>query len=927
MTQHPVALAIALAFATSAALSGCDRIGNLTEQEHIQRAKDFEDKGDLKGSILELKNAIQKNPDSPQARLLLGQIYLKVGMGAEAEKELTQAAKLGVSRESIKPQLGEALLLMGEYKRVLDEIQPGDQTSQTNLARIFQLRADALLKQGQVKVACGLFEQSLDTDRNNPPTYWGLAQCAVAEQDMKKAREWLDTALKINEKQAKTWTYIGDLEQLNKHAEGALSAYSSALKLEPDNLEALQNRVIINNRLGRLEPAQVDIDNIRKLYPKSLAANYLQALQNYQEKKYTEARSALQEALKIAPNYLPALLLGGNIEFALGNLQTAELHLNKVVRAAPGNGAALKILALTQLRLGRPDDAEKTLSPIDFQKTGDAGIYTIAGEIALAKKDFSRAATHFETASNLNPNSAAIRTELGLARLGEGDQRAMEVLQSAAEMEGSSSRADSLVILSQLSKKQYDAALASIAALEKKQPRSPLVWSYRGAAYLGKGDIAKARDSFNQALKLDPKFFLAAANLAQLDLAAGQVASARKQFEGILKAEPNHLQAMLALADISLREQDEKAHLSWLEKAMTAYPQALQPRIVMTQYLLSKGDMNGALAVAREAVNANPDNPEALNLLGSTQLTTGDRANAVTTFTALTKKASQSPDAFMRLALAQIANRDLDAARLTLQKALQLKPDHLESQDALLSLELSANKPEAAMKIARQIQAQFPNSPVGYVREADIHLEQKQIPQAIKSYEKAMDKGAGSAGLTKLHRAYVLAGNTKMAEQRLDGWLKQHPDDLNVRSHAAEYYMFAGRIPDAIVQYEAIQRQRPDNALILNNLASLYQRQKDPRALTTAEQALKLAPDNPAIQDTVGWMLVEQGKASRGLELLSKAAAAAPKVGLIRYHHAVALARSGSPEKARQELQQVLREFPQLPAAEAEAARKLLKSL
>jgi hypothetical protein len=60
MTKHPIALAFALAFATSTALSGCDRTSNLTEQEHIERAKDFETQGDLKTSIIELKNAVQK---------------------------------------------------------------------------------------------------------------------------------------------------------------------------------------------------------------------------------------------------------------------------------------------------------------------------------------------------------------------------------------------------------------------------------------------------------------------------------------------------------------------------------------------------------------------------------------------------------------------------------------------------------------------------------------------------------------------------------------------------------------------------------------------------------------------------------------------------------------------------------------------------
>jgi putative PEP-CTERM system TPR-repeat lipoprotein len=917
-----------LALASLLTLQACDSTASLTEQEHIQRAKDLEDKGQLKESTLELKNALQKNPNSPQARLLLGQIYLKLGLGAEAEKELSRAEKLGVSHEGIQPQLGEALLLMGEYKRVLDEIHPSDQTSKSNLARILQQRADALFKQGKQKEACDHFQLSLDADKSNPPTYWGMAQCAIIERDITNAKEWLDVALKIADKQANTWIRIGDLEQLNKNIGGALAAYSNALKLEPDNLEALQSRATANTRSGRLEPARVDIEKISKLYPKSLAANYLQALLKYNEKKYPEARNTLQEALKIAPHYIPALLLGGSIEFALGNLQTAESHLNKVVRAAPQDGFALGMLAATQLRLGRLDDAAKTLAPIDFVRTKDARIHTVAGEIALANKDFHKAAAHFEMAANLDPNSAAIRTELGLARLAQGDDaRASADLEMAAGMAGSTERPYTIIILKQLDQKQYDAALASIAALEKKQPQNPLVWSYRGAAYLGKNDVAKARGSFEQSLKLDPKFFPAAASLARLDLVDGAVSNARKRYEGILKSEPWHMQAMLAMANLSLIEKNEKGHVSWLEKAVRAHPQALQPKVAMTHYLLSKGETNKALATAREAVNANPDNPEAINLLGSTQLTTGEITNAITTFTELTKKSSNAPDAYLRLALAQVADKNLIAARTTLQKALQLKPDHLESQDALLSLELSDKKPEAAMRIARQLQEQFPNSPLGFSREADIHLEQKRMPLAIKLYEVALEKGAGSEGLNKLHRTNILAGNTKVAEQQLNDWLKRHPNDMSVRNHAAEYYMFSGQIQNATAQYEAIQRQHPDNALVLNNLANLYQRQKDPRALTTAEQALKLAPDNPATQDTVGWMLVEQGKASRGLELLKKAAAAAPKVGLIRYHHAVALARTGSPEKARQELQQVLREFPQLPAAEVEAARKLLKSL
>ncbi len=47
--------------------------------------------------------------------------------------------------------------------------------------------------------------------------------------------------------------------------------------------------------------------------------------------------------------------------------------------------------------------------------------------------------------------------------------------------------------------------------------------------------------------------------------------------------------------------------------------------------------------------------------------------------------------------------------------------------------------------------------------------------------------------------------------------------------------------------------------------------------METAERAYKLEPDNAAVADTLGWMLVEQGNTKRGVELLQKAVAAAPK--------------------------------------------------
>jgi predicted Zn-dependent protease len=138
--------------------------------------------------------------------------------------------------------------------------------------------------------------------------------------------------------------------------------------------------------------------------------------------------------------------------------------------------------------------------------------------------------------------------------------------------------------------------------------------------------------------------------------------------------------------------------------------------------------------------------------------------------------------------------------------------------------------------------------------------------------------------------------------------------------------MTSRRSREAITQYEALTRLKPNNVSAINNLAILYQQEKDARALATAEKALKLAPDQPSIQDTLGWILVEEGQElPHALDLLAKAAAKLPKEATVRYHYAFALAQAGKKTEAIKELEATIgsgQKFPDLAKAQA-----LIKSL
>ncbi|MCA1979382.1 MAG: PEP-CTERM system TPR-repeat protein PrsT, partial [Thiobacillus sp.] len=535
----------------------------------------------------------------------------------------------------------------------------------------------------------------------------------------------------------------------------------------------------------------------------------------------------------------------------------------------------------------------------------DAGVLVVAGEIAQARRNFAEAAALFEQAARLSPNSAAIRTELGIARLAQGDSRAIAELQAAAGMAGSGSRPDTFLIISQLERKQFDAALASIAAFEKKQGASPVIWNYRGAAWLGKQDVARARDSFEQALKLDPGYFAAAANLAQLDSQAGQPAAARQRFEGVLKADPKNLNAMLALADLALRAKDEAGYVGWLEKAAATQPQAIQPRVTLARYLVAKGDKAKALNVANEAIAAQPDSPAALDLLGTVQLAAGDAVNAQSTYRKLAERQSGQTGPIVKLATAQIVAKDLEGARKSLQNALRLQPDSLVALQMLGGVEIQTRRFDQALTIARQIQQQQPKSGQGHALEAQAHYALRNYPKALDAYERAFKLEPSGALLVQELQVYTAQGKPEIGERRILAWLTDHPKEFPLLGAVAESLLKRRQYASAADHYFTLLRQFPDNIAILNNLGWALAELGDKRAPDYAMKAYKLSPGNPLAADTLGWALLKTGEAAKSLEYFRQALQKSPDNPDIQYHHALALNLTGDSMRARNELKRL----------------------
>ena len=111
----------------------------------------------------------------------------------------------------------------------------------------------------------------------------------------------------------------------------------------------------------------------------------------------------------------------------------------------------------------------------------------------------------------------------------------------------------------------------------------------------------------------------------------------------------------------------------------------------------------------------------------------------------------------------------------------------------------------------------------------------------------------------------------------------------------------------------------------IDSLYFLYSQKNDPQAIELAKKAYDKAPEAPAILDTYGYILINQGQPKEGLTILEKAASLAPKENDIQFHLAKAYAVNNNKQKALEILEPLVK--AEKDFSEKKAAVSLLETL
>lgn len=105
-----------LAILLVAGLTAC---GKPTASDHVARAQKFSAEKDYNSAVIEYRSALSLEPDTASTRWALGQLLLRTGNGAAAEKEIDAAMKLGLQDEAVTYAKARAMLLQQDAKNAL----------------------------------------------------------------------------------------------------------------------------------------------------------------------------------------------------------------------------------------------------------------------------------------------------------------------------------------------------------------------------------------------------------------------------------------------------------------------------------------------------------------------------------------------------------------------------------------------------------------------------------------------------------------------------------------------------------------------------------------------------------------------------------------------------------------------------------------
>jgi tetratricopeptide (TPR) repeat protein len=629
--------------------------------------------------------------------------------------------------------------------------------------------------------------------------------------------------------------------------EEALMEFRAAADIDKDSAAAQWGLARAYENLGQYYETVDALQKVGSLNPENLDARA--KLGNYfllsQPPQIEETQKILDEILNRDANFVEGHVLKASL-FSVQSKSEKEILdvFNHAVSINPNRTETYLSLSRYLMKSNKADEAEKTI-----QKGISVNAQAAAGYIEYGRfLDYSNRAADAETQ-----------------------------FKKAAEVEANNIEAREAIASFYVAQNQIEKAEGVYQELVKIQENSPESRLQLANFYAQNKRENEAINVFNQIISEKPEYVRARYRLGEMYLDRKEFANVSTQTEELLKLNDNDTQALMLRARVRLQENKAEEAVKDLEEVLKKQPSHREGLFYMTQARLALVQIDQARAFLGDLEKYHPNYLKTRLLKIQSSFTAGETENALKQSSELYEAAKNaSPTVentskdlielrFRALSSRGLANLDLGKlaeARTDFEELVRVSPT---SSTALINLAKVAtaerNLPQALELYEKALVLDAKNFDAlsGSVA---ILSRQKQFAQAHARVDKAIAESAEQKDvLPALHYlkadVFTAEKNIESAEAELKKAIEIDEQYLPAYSAYASILVARNQTDAAVEQYKKVVEKK-SSASIYTLIGIL----EDARAnVSEAERnyrkALEITPDSTIAANNLAWLLAE----------------------------------------------------------------------
>jgi tetratricopeptide (TPR) repeat protein len=644
--------------------------------------------------------------------------------------------------------------------------------------------------------------------------------------------------------------------------------------------------------LGRqFEDAQTRAQEVLELDSKNAEAHLIRGKAAAGMDDLEGALKSFEDGLALDPKGTDLLVTRGQLRAIQGNSAEAEASFKQAIVVAPDSLDARLALADYYWYTGNDAATEQALKDAAGMNDPSGRAVRTLTAFYVARKRFAEAEAPLRRAIEVSPDP---RLKLLLAEFLAGTGKlgeATPILQKLTEDPLTRGAATVRLASVEFSKPGHGNAYQLLDALLKADPSNAQVITRKAQFLAADGKRADALATVQSAIKADPQAAPPYELLGLLYLEAHDLPQAETALKEAIRLNGKAVGPLLLLATLNLTRQQATPATELAERALQNQPANGQAVLILVRALTADGHLDRA---RREVARLPQDNPLVQIAVGDLELRSGNKLAARAAYTRAIAMDSKSTDAQRGLVQVDALDKKLDSAVQRIDKALAANPNDAQMMFLAANTHMKAGDLAAAEAKARQALDKDPSLRPAYDLLGLIYRRQNRLEDAQRVFE-------------------------RVATER--------PADVPAHTMVGILQLVRGDHGEARKRFEKVLSIDPRAAVASNNLAYL-----DAEAGTNLDVALNRAqtakaalPNDPEVDDTLGWIYVKKGLPALAQNPLNEAVKKDGKNPIYLYHLGKAYAAAGDRDRARTNLAMALKLTPNFPGADD--AKKTLDSL